>query len=445
MPKIELSIKASYLPGWGLYESVREIVQNARDAEVQDAAKMSVEHVYRVRNKRPVGTVVVCNEGTTIPKEAFLVGHTTKDGRSDLIGRYGEGFKFGVLAALRLGLDIKIRNGDETWTPMIERSEKFNAEVLKFDISTGHKYENRVQIEILGIEVDQWNEIKQKFLFLSPPIEQSIKTYGGQVLLGPEHKGMIFVKGLFVCSDSSLNFGYDVNQADIDRDRRMINDQRSVTSQLLAYALQSGKLASQVYELLHENAYEVSYLYGSSLGEEARANLIEKFFDQYGADAIAVEDSDEVTELEHFGKKGVRLPYTLRSIIQSKCGSTQEILNKLRMGTKKVYSKSDLDSAEQSNLSDCLCMMRLALIDCMLDETMVNKVSVVDFGDPCLQGVFDPTGVTIQIARSVLKTRASTLRVLVHEAAHVVGRDGTKAHEAMIGNLTQSLFNQLLK
>lgn len=152
MPKVELSIKASYLPNWTLYEGVREILQNARDAEIQDNAKMDVKHVYRVRNGRPVGALVVVNEGTTIPKEAFLVGHTTKSNRDDLIGKFGEGLKFGILALLRLGLDIKIRNGDETWNPLIERSEKFNAEVLKFDVTSGNKYENRVQVEILGVD-----------------------------------------------------------------------------------------------------------------------------------------------------------------------------------------------------------------------------------------------------------------------------------------------------
>ena len=90
MSKIELSIKAAYLPGWSLYEGIRELLQNARDAEVQDDAKMSVKHVYRIRDKRPIGALVISNDGTTIPKESFLIGHTTKLGRNDLAGQYGE-------------------------------------------------------------------------------------------------------------------------------------------------------------------------------------------------------------------------------------------------------------------------------------------------------------------------------------------------------------------
>src|SRR3990167_7582909 len=330
MSKIELSIKAAYLPGWSLYEGIRELLQNARDAEVQDDAKMSVKHVYRIRDKRPIGALVISNDGTTIPKESFLIGHTTKLGRNDLAGQYGEGFKLACLVLLRLGLDIKIRNGSETWVPEISRSDKFNADVLKFDITGGHKYEDRVQIEVLGVELDQWEEIKTKFLFLNPPVEQSvINVYKGRVLIGPEHQGNLYVKGMFVCHDSALYFGYDAENADIDRDRRMISDQSELTSGLLGAALISGKLTDKVYELLHEGSREVSSLH-YFVGASEQDAIAKKFLSQYGEDALPCNDEDEVAELGHLGKRGIKVPYQLRSILQTKLGSTQENIRKMR-------------------------------------------------------------------------------------------------------------------
>jgi hypothetical protein len=43
MARYELSIKASYVSNWGLYPSIREFVQNARDAEIQFGAPMTVK------------------------------------------------------------------------------------------------------------------------------------------------------------------------------------------------------------------------------------------------------------------------------------------------------------------------------------------------------------------------------------------------------------------
>src|ERR1700691_2357824 len=96
MSKIELTIKADYLPGWGTFEGIRELIQNAKDAETEFSAPMTV----RVRNP---DVLVIENEGCTMPYEALLLGHTSKIGHAEMIGHYGEGMKIGILSLLRAG------------------------------------------------------------------------------------------------------------------------------------------------------------------------------------------------------------------------------------------------------------------------------------------------------------------------------------------------------
>lgn len=441
--RYELTITTSYVPNWGQAEVLREILQNGRDAEIEFGATMTVEHVYRTRDKRPIGAVVITNQGTTMNKEVLLLGHTSKAQRSDLIGCYGEGLKIATMAALRLNLQIKIKNGSESWVPTIARSEKFDADVLVFDISGGNKFENRVSIEILGIEADEWEKIRKNFLFLCPPAAV-VETYEGKVLLDPNLKGQLFVKGMFVCNDPKLNFGYDINTADIDRDRRMISDKYSATSRLLQAAMATGKLTDKVYELLCEGASEVDGIFGSWVEGESRKKLTDKFLSQYGADSIPVETEGEATELGHFGKRGVKVPYNLRSILEVTLGSSRENLRALRMNAQRVYEPSELEENEQANLEVAVRLLRKALIALEMDVDVCEKIRVVEFGDSCLKGTYDGADGGVRLARSVLATAASALRTLIHEAGHMAGVDGSKQHETAMGNLTEAVLGQLL-
>lgn len=444
--RYELTIKASYLPGWDMYAGVRELIQNARDAEVQFGAKMTVEHVYRVRDKRPVGALVITNEGTTMPKETFLIGHTSKEGRSDLIGKFGEGLKFGCIALLRLGHTVKIRNGSESWNPLIVRSERYDAEVLAFDVADGNKNENRVCIEVLGIERDDWEKIQKKFLFLSPPEKNNIiEVYGGRILTSSEECGNVYVKGMFVCRDERLGFGYDVDEADIDRDRRMVSDRAAVTGRLLSAAAREGKLIGNMYEMLKLQKADVDDISYYSLGTETCNRFVSCFRAEYGADAVPAESEEQVTELGHLGIRGVKVPWTLRSVLESALGETSKRLRELRMNAKHVYAMNELTMDEQNVFHKASDLVRKAMVVVGLDEGVCDHLRVVDFGDDQLLGTHHAADNGVRLARKVLSTQAKTLRVLIHEVAHMNGRDGTKQHEAAIGDLTEAVFNLLLK
>lgn len=445
MKRHYLTLKATYLPGWGLYEGIRELVQNARDAEIQDDAPMKVEFVYRQRNKAPIGTVIISNDGTVIPKDAFLIGHTSKTARQDLIGKFGEGFKFGILALLRIpGIEIKIRNGNESWNPLICTHKDYESEVLAFDVAEGNKWENRVQIEIIGVSAEDWGKIQEKFLFITPPHPSSvIKVYGGRVLLSPQHAGMLFVKGMFVCKDEKFFYGYDIDEADIDRDRRMLSNTSEVTGRLLSSAMAEGKLTEKVYELLHQGSVEASGILSYTLDEKARTAIVEAFHQQYGESAIPVDSSDQITELGHLGVRGVRLPWNLQSIICSSVGTARENLAKLKMNVKHNYLPSELLESEQAVLRKAQLVLRNVLSECNFGADIADNISVVDFNDSSVVGTYLASDKSIRVARQQLNKFSSTLRTLIGEAAHQAGPSGSKQHEMALGDLMEAAFNIL--
>ena len=441
MPKYELSIKATYLPGWGIYEGARELVQNARDAEVQYDAPMTITFAKRKRDGRETGAVVITNTGTVLPKEALLIGHTSKSGDQRLIGKFGEGLKFGVLALLRCGVEIKIRNGSEVWIPSIQHSEKFNAEVLVFNVTTGHKEENRVQFEIVGVDEEDWKHISERLLFIGE-YPEAIKVPGGHVLISPKYKGQIFVKGMFVSNTKSF-FGYDFEDADIDRDRRMVSDLSDKTSHLLAGAVNEGHLAHQVFTLMQDGAEEVNYLSNWRLNESGRKAIAGEFA-RHNPGVIPVEYDSQVKELESYGKKGRQVPWGMRTILEAELGTAANTLVELRRSDKVVYGLHELEQDELDNLKKIVSMTGRACEKLAEVVVPLDKVLVVDFHLANRLGSYDPNNGNIRIARSILKSKGQALYTFVHEVAHTHGGDGVRSHEEAIGSIMEKVLDELL-
>jgi hypothetical protein len=441
MAKYELSIKASYLSNWGIYEGIRELIQNARDAEVQFNAPMTVKYAARKRNGATTGAIIIINEGVILPKEALLIGHTTKDGDNRLIGKFGEGLKFGILALLRLGVEIKIRNGSEVWVPSIERSEKYNADVLVFHVTSGHKLEQRVQFEVVGIDQSDWEDIEKKLLFISK-YPESVECSSGHVLTAPSQRGNIYVKGMFVAHTGS-HFGYDFNDADIDRDRRMINELSDKTSTLLAQAVNQGHLASQIFRLMNNGADEVSHLSTWRLDSGGRS-AIAKEFQQENPGVIPVEQADQVKELESYGAKGRQVTWNLRGILESELGSASQKLQELRRSDKVRYDLGDLTQAERDVLRFVVSTVGRACQKRSEVVVPLAKVMVVDFYRDNQLGSYEPNTGTIRLARKLLSNKGNALYTMVHEVAHTHGGDGVKSHEDAIGSLMTEILNELL-
>jgi len=436
--KIELTIKVDYLPSWGLYEGIRELIQNGKDAETEFDAKL------KVGVRKGTNILVIENDGVELPHEALLLGHSTKTENRELIGKFGEGLKLGILALVRAGHPVKIRSGSEVWIPSIQRSEKFAADVLVFEIASGRQLKKRVSVEVEGIDEDAWIQMKSCFLFLNDLGDDKIKTEEGSLLTGVDFVGKVFVKGIFVQNNPKFQFGYDFADAELDRDRKMIHryDMEWRTRRIWQDAVtQMPSLIDSFHGLLLLDAADVEgvdHYYSGLFPSDVRAKIVDAFLCKYGADALPVSTLAESQSLSHYGKRGVIVPRALRVFLESMLGNFSQNKEKLGNEVTKNYSSFELSREEMKHLSDAIRM-----VDEASESISLFDLDVVDYRDDKIKGMHLESG-RIQIAKKILQDKVETLRVLVHEASHRNGGDGQKSHVSRIEEIWSAIVSNIL-
>lgn len=434
MAKIELSIKTSYLPTWGAWEGVRELIQNGRDAEIEFGGKFSVRH------DAASARLFIENKNALLLAEALLLGQTSKADRGDLAGQFGEGLKLGLLALVRAGHEVVIRNGSEVWRPVIERSAAFQADVLKVDVTKGRKDERRVRVEIGGITAEMWAEFLPKFRFLSasPTGKDVLAVSAGHILLDPAMKGHIFVKGIFVGIEEDLHVGYDFHGSDVkvDRDRKMVEswDLRWRTSGMWKEAGGLAKIQKLAIEKIAEltfadaqdlRAAEDSW-HVSGFSDEVREAIFSRFTVENGEQAIPVDSVGDAMELEHSGRVGVRVNKIVKAFVTPKTGTVDDAKKAAATAIEKVHSWGELTADEQNAYRYAVAL--LATADA---EAAKLPVDIVTFRRADLQGTYAPDG-RVNIARSELKSWDVCLTVLIHETCHRAGGDGHVSHGHLV-------------
>lgn len=434
--KIPLTITVDYLPSWGLYEGIRELVQNGQDAYLEYGAALEIRH----RKSQP-GTLVIENTGCTLPHEALLLGHSSKRGRDDLIGHFGEGLKLGVLALVRVGAAVKIRSGSEVWVPSIEAHPAFDAPVLTFDIQGGREDKNRVSVEISGISSEAWLALKPNFLFLKPPADnKTVKTSKGSLLLAPELAGKIFVKGILVQTLPSFAWGYNLNDAEVDRDRKMVGTydlQYRLHGIWCEAVAQRDDLIQSYLHMLDNQAADLNGLdsyYAGNLPESVRKRAVEQFKRRHGEQALPVENLAQAADIEHLGARGVVCPKALLAVLQAELGNIDIARQKLADMPAKQYSWHELTEQERANIERAIALVTPH------EPVGLDTVDVCDFRREDILGLYRDG--RKMLAKEILGDRSRTLEVLIHEVAHKYGADGDKGHVAKIESLWAAIFER---
>jgi len=450
--KIQLTIKADsgsdgYLPNWSIYEGVREVIQNAKDAETQFNAPMSVEWYSGATGRKALR---ITNEGCNIDKEALLFGHTTKFGNAETIGQYGEGLKLGLLVLVRAGLKVKIFTGNdhdgtgEVWIPTIERSDTFNANVLTINVKDA-KYRKRVRVEIEGLSKSEWFGMKDKFLFL-PDTDKGefVKTKKGELLKDKKYKGQIYVKGIWV-ETRSTDYGYNFFDAELDRDRKMV-DWYSFdinVGKILDEAVVSESFDAKVlFNMLQTNSKDVSGWSTHNYLLDSAELIKNEFISKYGEDAIPLKTNEQATVLSHLtGAKGIVVPEILGKILEKGFGNFEDIKQKLESETNIIFALDELDDVEKNNYIWAVGTLNLGLVKLEMEKITLYSAHVCDFNSDEILGQHQ--GNQVRIARKILNNRTLTLRVLIHEVAHDYGGDGEKSHVATIEKIWQNILAAL--
>lgn len=436
--KIQLTIATDYYSNWGLWESIREAIQNAADAQDQ-GHRMTVEHIN--------GTLFVHSEGVKLDPSVWLLGESSKgDGRSR--GRFGEGLKIGVLAAVRAGHKVRIINDDESWNPKLEPSEQFPGKnVLTISPHAWSKNASgRFTVEIYGVSTTTWREVfRPRFLFLDPP-RDVIETSEGTILRDPQYKGRLYIKGIHVKDEPDLQYGYDFRDLETDHDRKMVDAYRAenAMSRMWEEALSRSFVTGEAaLDLLEKNTEDIAH--GSVFrysGNGTDKLIADAFHARYGANAVPVRTMEQARELEHFQRVGIVVSNVLRDILMQHVDSLDKIKEEFGRAPARIYSWAELTDTEKTMWAGILPHIEAVAAE-MGFPPVEARTTVVDFRVESRAGLLSPDG-SIQIARKVLSSRTETVITLVHEIAHGAGADAAHSHEVACEQLFGRIINRLL-
>lgn len=427
---LELTVALTYV-SWGVWEAIRELLQNAKDADAHGHAS-TVKYYDRPGTWKnsdgkvtqvPSNTLVINNQGVTIGRESLILGGTTKRGDASQIGQWGEGMKLAWAALVRLGLEVWLRSAEERWAPCMMRSENFNGAELLGVVTHKIQWVDEVHVEVRGLSPEDWATIQTRCLWLQSP-EHSIDVPGeGQILQDACYKGQVFCKGLYICNNAELQQGYNFNRLDIDRDRNMA-DPWSLKWRVSQMIEKADLDASALLNLLSDDTSGEARAItdNAAYGEGAvSAKILQLFEDKHGQNALPCSTTAETIEAEHHGFKAVVVPAAVKRLIEVKVGTSEKRKDERKLQPKVEYAWSELTEPERKIYQWTETLVASAL------QRPLPPLSVVDYYNDKVMGTYD--GGQIKIARRCFSDRMTVLKVYLHELAHHVGGgDGTVDH-----------------
>jgi hypothetical protein len=441
MARIALSVSSDYLPGWGAYEGLRELVQNFIDSQDDSGVKGEI----RFEGGSARGTVRLVNPGAKpLTREALLFGVTSKADRADQRGQFGEGMKVGTLALVRAGRSVTIRTQEETWSASLQASPDFGGrKVLTFDTRKRSRGTDQVEVEIGPVSREEWDQIGAAFLFMQERDNVSECDYGS-MLTGADHLSTVFAKGILVKKIEGMRYGYDLSQITLNRDRSMIDeyDVRSHVVLLLSEQYKLGKIDLDILiGMFRDNTWETAYGYAWAHSDVTPA-MIKKLTCASGPKSVITSSNEEATRIESYGWNAIRVTPPMMEAMNSYLKSDyseyvkfrkdiglttyKELVELMRDAVGETFARSDLDSSESANLT--WAITTLASVKVNVAPTVCKFVR-----DGELIGLFQ--GGKIWIARSQLACKHDTLATLIHEYSHNFGGDASLEHTASIENI----------
>lgn len=321
--KYELSISTDYVPDWTYVEAIREIFQNALDNEIANPEnKMGFN--YDEENQR----LTISNKTSVLNPESLLLGSSTKRDDKDTIGKHGEGYKIAFMVLLREGKDIKVYNygAREIWETRLVKAKRYNNRLVPTIFINKQAIWSKVPNSDLTITIDnitseEYKELVNKNLHLRDNVNYFEVPENGRILIDKEEKGNIYVKGLFVCKDKDIEYGYDFEPKliELDRDRKLVDTFNIAwqSSAMWRYAFAKDFKRDEMIRMIKEGKEDTRYIKqrnwtfnsgiveGHTVEELLADELAKDFLENHGENSIPVKDNRELTLVNQSKSKPV--------------------------------------------------------------------------------------------------------------------------------------------
>ncbi len=206
-----LNVSDRYVPNWGPWEVVREIVTNAMDAcSDWELTTHSTDHVTIHTSTAPrLGDILVIGQGT---KELGGIS----------IGQFGEGLKLAALTCVRSGGTFEVVTPDGLMKFFLKELPEYDANVLHCEIdSDGESCTEGCYVNIIMMDVGMVSNGR----FLKDTAGRRLKKISSGYL-------NLFVKGVWISrSEESSLHDWNLVDATINRDRNVV-ERASVCSEV---------------------------------------------------------------------------------------------------------------------------------------------------------------------------------------------------------------------
>lgn len=362
--KYELTISTDYVPDWTYVEAVRELFQNAIDNEsVNEENKMLIEYKDN--------TLTIANKTSKLTLDSLLLGSSTKRDDPKTIGQHGEGYKIAFMVLLREGKEVTVLNygANEIWTTKIVNSRRYNgAKVIQIEVEKNPIWKktpnNDLSIVVNGITEEEYSKVVEANLFLQTDLNASEYAKYGRVLFDEEHKGKIFVKGLFVASMPilKLEYGYDFTTEGIklDRDRRLVDsfNVRWYASSIWATLASDKEYTDKIKEMVLNDVPDVQYIASnntSNLGMVADG-IIDALKKTHGNKVYPVDSDSEFRAAKRAGLYPVIVSSTIKNVarvssymIEKSEIEDNDVLKRIKDFRDNIESKLTDEELEELN------------------------------------------------------------------------------------------------
>lgn len=214
---VHLTISRDYVVKWGVWESARELIQNAFDTK-------KYEIVYTDNE------LIITTKAGALDRRNLLLGVSSKRDDDSTIGTYGEGFKLAMLVLLREGKSVSIKNGKDLWSPHFSHHPELHHECLALSIFEGavEGESDTVTFTVGNLSKAEIADIQSKTLhnFDSDVIEAA--NDGSFCWSTPRNQpSKLYVGSLYVCDLGKkfmLSYNFAPNILHLDRDRQTVSD-----------------------------------------------------------------------------------------------------------------------------------------------------------------------------------------------------------------------------
>lgn len=314
-----LNLVASYVPDWGPWEVVRELVCNAIDADPEGWQCIEQGH--------PDQLVVRTN---TVPDMAslFVIGQGTKRPGGDTIGQFGEGVKMAALAAARINPSGGLVLNTPGHTITFEFRQHLGVDTLHAIVTDSDNPEVfQATINLPGAAIAYRGKIVQDM----PVGPMRRKDAGGM---------RVFVKGVYIATiKGHALWDWNLDSLDMNRDRAMVSEWQARWA--MGEWLQDNMTPEQARAILfNPDSIEGHALEYHHNTDHCKAVMLEAFRLTHGDKAVLAEgsESDQVA-----ARKGFHVTYIENRIVRNALQAAG--VETTRTATKAQYDMVPVDTA----------------------------------------------------------------------------------------------------